>query len=253
MFINNKYTKWYNTIIKVAATRAIINEYHETHHIIPKSLGGSNDSDNLVKLTGREHYICHLLLTKMVQSKYNQMKMDHAAYGMIIMNKTLVTSRIYETLKIKHSNYMKTHNPMFNAETRKKVSESIKKLPARSGFSHSEETKRKMSESAKGRIPWNKGIEFKGAGMVGKFHSEETKRKISKSRQGQLLSETTKKQISNKLTGISRSKETRKKMSQAKKGIKHPTKKCEHCNKEITVAMYARWHGDKCQLNQSSR
>ncbi|MCK4824847.1 HNH endonuclease [bacterium] len=162
MFINNKYTKWYNTIIKVAATRAIINEYHETHHIIPKSLGGSNDSDNLVKLTGREHYICHLLLTKMVQSKYNQMKMDHAAYGMIIMNKTLVTSRIYETLKIKHSNYMKTHNPMFNAETRKKVSESIKKLPARSGFSHSEETKRKMSETHEGEKChlWKGGISY---------------------------------------------------------------------------------------------
>lgn len=36
--------------------------YYEKHHIIPKSLGGTNDNDNLVLLTAREHYIAHLLL-----------------------------------------------------------------------------------------------------------------------------------------------------------------------------------------------
>jgi hypothetical protein len=38
--------------------------YVEKHHIIPKSLGGSNDSANLVVLTGREHWVAHLLLWK---------------------------------------------------------------------------------------------------------------------------------------------------------------------------------------------
>ena len=38
--------------------------YCENHHIIPKSLGGPDDSDNLVRLTGREHWIAHLLLHK---------------------------------------------------------------------------------------------------------------------------------------------------------------------------------------------
>ena len=38
--------------------------YCETHHIIPKSEGGSNDKSNLVNLTAREHYIAHLLLWK---------------------------------------------------------------------------------------------------------------------------------------------------------------------------------------------
>jgi 5-methylcytosine-specific restriction endonuclease McrA len=36
--------------------------YYERHHIVPKSLGGNNDKDNLVLLTAREHYIAHLLL-----------------------------------------------------------------------------------------------------------------------------------------------------------------------------------------------
>lgn len=38
--------------------------YYEKHHIIPKSLGGSNESNNLVLLTAREHYLCHWLLVK---------------------------------------------------------------------------------------------------------------------------------------------------------------------------------------------
>lgn len=39
-------------------------EYFESHHIVPKSLGGSDDNSNLVLLTAKEHYIAHLLLYK---------------------------------------------------------------------------------------------------------------------------------------------------------------------------------------------
>lgn len=38
--------------------------YIERHHIIMRSMGGSNESTNLVVLTGREHWIAHLLLHK---------------------------------------------------------------------------------------------------------------------------------------------------------------------------------------------
>lgn len=59
MFINNKYTKWYYQIIyKYQSTQ--INGYNEKHHIIPKSLGGDNSPDNLVKLTGRKLSDKHL-------------------------------------------------------------------------------------------------------------------------------------------------------------------------------------------------
>ena len=64
IFINNKYTTWYNSLINKAKDR-IISGYTEKHHIIPSSLGGTTDNDNIVKLTAREHFICHLLLTKM--------------------------------------------------------------------------------------------------------------------------------------------------------------------------------------------
>lgn len=67
LFLFNKYTKWYYEIINRARTRKI-QGYVEKHHIIPRTLGGSNSTDNIVRLTAREHFICHLLLTKMLNN-----------------------------------------------------------------------------------------------------------------------------------------------------------------------------------------
>lgn len=39
--------------------------YTEKHHILPTSIGGDNSEENLVRLSAKEHYICHHLLTKM--------------------------------------------------------------------------------------------------------------------------------------------------------------------------------------------
>lgn len=70
MFLQNKYTKWYFSIIAKAKAKAKAlqrnkknsNEYYESHHIIPKCMGGIEQ----VLLTGKEHFICHLLLCKML-------------------------------------------------------------------------------------------------------------------------------------------------------------------------------------------
>ena len=66
IFIDNKYTKWYYNIINNAFARTNNTTYTESHHIIPKSLGGSNNPDNLINLTAKEHYICHRLLPRML-------------------------------------------------------------------------------------------------------------------------------------------------------------------------------------------
>ena len=57
------YKKHYDLLIEHANTRTI-SGYVEKHHILPKSLGGSDNKDNLVRLTGREHFVAHLLLHK---------------------------------------------------------------------------------------------------------------------------------------------------------------------------------------------
>jgi 5-methylcytosine-specific restriction endonuclease McrA len=58
MYLQNKYTRWYYNIIQRAQQRNI-SGYTEKHHIIPRSFGGSNQKENLVALTAREHFVCH--------------------------------------------------------------------------------------------------------------------------------------------------------------------------------------------------
>lgn len=71
-FKENKYSRWYNTLISNILTqhRTKVNGVcYENHHIIPKSLGGSNRKINMVLLTPKEHFICHMYLIRMVQDK----------------------------------------------------------------------------------------------------------------------------------------------------------------------------------------
>lgn len=58
------YATIYCDLIDNAKTRYTA-EYTERHHIIPKSVGGTDEYDNLVRLTIREHWIAHCLLYKM--------------------------------------------------------------------------------------------------------------------------------------------------------------------------------------------
>ena len=62
-----EYTRIYNQLIERAQNRTL-EGYVEKHHIIPKCLGGSNNKENLVELTAREHFLCHKLLTKIYPS-----------------------------------------------------------------------------------------------------------------------------------------------------------------------------------------
>ena len=77
MFLDNKYTKIYFELMKKAKERnsTIIGE---NHHIIPKSLGGKDNKENIVKLTYREHFIAHALLTKMCKTQKKKRSMSYA-------------------------------------------------------------------------------------------------------------------------------------------------------------------------------
>ena len=62
----------YETIYKNLIEKRLVETpegYSEEHHITPKSLGGSDSKDNLVRLTAREHYLAHYLLMKMQKPK----------------------------------------------------------------------------------------------------------------------------------------------------------------------------------------
>ena len=121
MFLNNKYTKIYFKIISNAKQRAAT-EVYETHHILPKSLGGSNRKDNLVNLTLKEHYICHRLLIKMTTEAFKS-KMIKAFYLMSCKHaRKLSSSKVYE--KLKQEFYQSCRGPKnWTTEGMKKLSE----------------------------------------------------------------------------------------------------------------------------------
>jgi hypothetical protein len=85
-FINNKYTATYYKIIDRARQQNRIKKNgFQAHHIVPKCIGGTDDQNNLVLLTYKEHRVCHCLLIKMVDDKNASIKMRHA-YGFFNKN-----------------------------------------------------------------------------------------------------------------------------------------------------------------------
>lgn len=64
------YKRIYFRIIRYRLANPLSGEeYGENHHIIPSSLGGSNDNCNLVRLSYREHFICHVLLYRIFKER----------------------------------------------------------------------------------------------------------------------------------------------------------------------------------------
>lgn len=181
IFIDNKYTRWYYSIITSANSR-IPTGYTEKHHIIPKSCGGSNSKENLVRLTAKEHFICHLLLTKAVSNEF-RFKMVYAFHGLkakqpkqVRYNSNLeITGKLYQTLREELSLIKKSKEPWnkgktgvqvawnkgksHSEETKQKIKESraTQDMSYRKGVSPSEEQRAKISETLKGSVPWNKG------------------------------------------------------------------------------------------------
>lgn len=101
-FLKNKYTKYYFLIINNSKNRT--KQYSEKHHIIPRSFGGTDDSENLVDLTPREHFICHMLLTKMVEKDSPEWHKMVKAVTMFKMSPSdkydrYINSRLYETIR----------------------------------------------------------------------------------------------------------------------------------------------------------
>jgi hypothetical protein len=103
------YISIYNSLITQAAGRVKADfKYVERHHIIPKCMGGSNDLDNLVYLTAREHFVAHQLLAKI----------NPSIPGLIYACNLMVISptgqrnnnRRYEWIKIQNSKLRKTQN-----------------------------------------------------------------------------------------------------------------------------------------------
>jgi hypothetical protein len=169
-FLDSKYTNWYNSIINRAKNRVLPDGcYTESHHIIPKSLGGNNRKDNIVKLTAREHFVCHWLLTKMVSGKKEKYQMWNAFSCMLYRENPAqvrykVSSRVFKTIKlagakIKKEKMAGKNNPMYGkrgsahpAFGKKRSEEQLKNYSeAHVGLKRSLESRLKQSQTNKGK------------------------------------------------------------------------------------------------------
>ena len=131
--------------------------YMERHHIVPKCMGGSNRKDNLVYLTAKEHFIAHKLLVRIHPNALG-LWLALIAMGRLLEYKSRIVA-----------------------------SERARAAELRRSFRYSDESKKRMSESAKargrnspetefkpGHRAWNAGLPTEQSHRYGKNHSAET-------------------------------------------------------------------------------
>lgn len=168
------YKKIYEKIIKRAKKRVLPEGiYFERHHEVPKCLSGSNKSENLIKLTAKEHCLCHLILAK-----------ENPLFDDLVF----AANTMYNTHSCKRYEFLRKQFAKVNSKKH-------------TGLKHSKETKKKLSLKNKGKNNPMFGVKGKDApcfgrsgdshpmfGKIGywkgKHISEDTKRKLSKAKTG---------------------------------------------------------------------
>ena len=273
MYLQNKYTKCYYSIINRAKSRELPKEiYTEKHHTIPKSLGGSNDQCNLVRLTAKEHRLAHILLPRMTIDPAHTKSMWYALW-MMLRTKNRHQQRnvskgsafnLAKTEVAKNSSQLHK-GKVVSDETREKQSIARKGKPGPNKdkpMSEAQKLKMKATITKNGRIitpetvakilKSRKGYKHSeetlakmrlnhGRAMLGKHHSVESLAKMSASKKGKIPTWLVGKPAHNR--GVAHSKETVAKMK-----IPKPKFTCPHCNTVVGgQANYNRWHGTNCK------
>jgi len=100
------YKKIYNHIINNPKSQERITE---RHHIVPRSLGGSDDPDNIIEVSPRVHYLLHLLLYK-ITSGDDKKKMWYAVWNMSNQGK-IKTGAMYQFIREECSARQREINP----------------------------------------------------------------------------------------------------------------------------------------------
>jgi hypothetical protein len=164
----------------------VIDGYSEKHHIIPRSMGGTDVKSNLIALTPRQHFVAHWMLWKAYGGNMGRaffMMSNFGKYGN-------VNSRTYAMARADYSKQV-------SIQMTGKVMPPI-----------SEETRQKMSKSALGKVVSQETRDKISAAQVGRVYDDEFKRKVSEGKKG----------ITTRGTGWQQSEETRNKIGQAQVG-----------------------------------
>ncbi len=252
------YKKVYNSIIEKAVNRISIDGYYERHHIIPKCKGGTNESNNIVKLTLREHFICHWLL-HLIYPDDHKLLYAWNSFNMVDKNRDTsnakINSKHYERCRSKFITMMKEK---CNNDEDYYINFTMSSLNT---IWINNNVKSKRIKECEKDIYLNDGWLLGRISFTRKPHSEEHKQKISKSHTGKVsklkgrkTSETDigKKAIKNMVETRSKKGEFRLESErQAEKLLKLERQKivgCPHCNiSGKNDNRFLKYHFDKCK------
>ena len=215
------YQRIYEQLVERAKNR-VLDGYKERHHIIPRCINGSDDTENIVELTAKEHYLAHRLLTEIYPTNP---KIKYAFWMMCSMKTD--SQKRYE-ISARSYEYSKKLIAYRSEETRKKISNSLKD-----------------SYKNGSRSRWN----------IGKKMPPEFGEAISKAKKGMVgtntgipMSEEQKEKIRNTLSGHEVKQSTRDKISQTL--LNKPEITCPHCNKSSKGTSFKIYHFDHCKYKK---
>ncbi len=266
MFIQNEYYIKYQEMIENRNNNPY-DGYTEKHHIIPVSLGGSNDPINIVALSGEEHLKVHILLPYFTEGT-DRVSMIYAWNMMSNRNGTPMDYEEYSELKENHS---------------KVASDRMRGNTYMLGYKFSDEQKlRKSLQSSGENHYWyklKKENPFAIHPSLGRRHTEESKEILREKATGRLHSQETKDKMSaikcimvDKMTfeerkalspgsfsgedngfyGKLHSEKTKKKMS--KSWEDRPEIECPYCGlKSKSAYNMKRYHFEKCKNKEGRK
>ena len=170
------YQRIHNEIIGRALVRAKPECYCERHHILPKSMGGTNAGTNLVHLTAREHYIIHWLLFKIHKNQETAFAWHRMTHGKGSVRRYVSHTFAYaKTARSAYVSKMFTGKILTEEHKGKLRDAKLNKKYAEIGRSESTLKGRKLSDSHKMKV---------SVANIGKTHTKESKLKLSESKLG---------------------------------------------------------------------
>ncbi len=175
----SKYERWYVKLIDNAKNKNRTKGcgiYYENHHIIPRSIGGSDDNSNMILLTAREHFLAHWMLVKIHKDNSNNYQRMVFAFNSFCMDNRgqRPPSRLYEYARKEYIRMLSD-----NDEWKKKVSKTMTKKI----WVNKDDTCKRVFDSELNEYisdGWVRGRIITSR----KPHSEEAKAKISKGNTG---------------------------------------------------------------------
>jgi hypothetical protein len=182
------YEKIYNEIIENAIKlnrKRNQGIYLEEHHILPRCKDGTNDKNNLVMLTAREHFLCHKLLHKMFPHDSKLYFAYRAMTAFDVTGNRGISAREFEYTKKLFAKFISLNNSgrVFTEEHLQKLRDNN---PNIGGLT--EEHKKAISDALMGRTLSPEHIAACSAGLkklyetrpgprLGILHTEEAKEK----------------------------------------------------------------------------